>query len=103
VELVRDGQLDLAVLPRRHRRSGGAGQVAAPRQNSGRLLRRQPTDPHDRQAGRQVDTLVMTNASMRRAERVAFPTLQRGVSEFRPQQPAALGEVSDAMRRTPAE
>jgi hypothetical protein len=96
-ELVRDGQLDLAavvmnenaalirtlttkydleiVASRRHRRSGGARQVAAPGQNSGQLLRRQPPIPAtDRLVG-QVDTLIMTNTCMRRAERLAFLTL----------------------------
>ena len=80
---------------RRHRRPGGARQVAAPRQNPRGVLRHRQTDPLDRQARR-------AGRHAHHDERVRAPrgasglpdAPQRGVPEFRSRQPAALGEVS---------
>ena len=80
---------------RRHRRPGGARQMAAPRQNPRRVLRHRQTDPCDRQARR-------AGRHAHHDERVRAPrgasglpdAAQRGVPEFRSRQPAALGEVS---------
>ncbi len=116
-ELVRDGQLDLAAFVMNENAelihtlvSKYDLEIVAPTDIEGLTARdkwlrlgripagfydvAKPIPATDKLVA-QVDTLIMTNTCVHRAERIAFlDVAQRGVPEFRSGQPAARGEVS---------